>query len=112
MGKFHSFISSNVKHPIDFSLIPFGIILMEFFALITQLPKDTYKSINDLVLLRVIHTIFLLILSKILARFFMAKKIVELKYTTIAITGSVAIAFGALFYNYFGSILGIQLVSA
>ena len=112
MGKFHSFISSNVKHPIDFSLIPFGIILMEFFALITQLPKDTYKSINDLVLLRVIHTIFLLILSKILARFFMAKKIVELKYTAIAITGSVAIAFGALFYNYFGSILGIQLVSA
>jgi len=84
MGRIYPIAKSNQLHRIDFSLIPVGVILIEFSALATQLTKDSYTNLADLLLLRGIHTIFMLVLSNLLSRYFIAKKIVELKYVTIA----------------------------
>jgi hypothetical protein len=111
MGHFHTGERLNVKHGIDFSLIPLGVILIEFSALATQLTKDSYSNLANLLLLRGIHTFFMLVLSHLLARYFIAKKVVELKYVTIALTGTCAIALGALVHSLLGPILGVTLVS-
>jgi len=104
MGRIYPIAKSSQLHRIDFSLIPVGVILIEFSALATQLTKDSYTNLADLLLLRGIHTIFMLVLSNLLSRYFVAKKIVELKYG--------AIAFGALVHSFLGPILGVPLVSA
>ena len=111
MGRIYPIAKSSQLHRIDFSLIPVGVILIEFSALATQLTKDSYTNLADLLLLRGIHTFFMLLLSNIISRYFVAKKIVELKYVTIAVMGTCAIALGALVHSFLGPILGVPLVS-
>ena len=104
-------LGSDFKHKIDFSLVPIGIVLIEFSVFTTQLSKDSYRSFTDLVLLRIVHTAIMLTFASVLSRLFIKLKYTELNYRTIAITGTLTIALGDLIHRYLGNKLGVELVS-
>ena len=104
-------LSSDIKHKIDFSLVPIGIVLIEFSVFTTQLSKDSYRSFADLVLLRIVHTAIMLTFASVLSRLFIKLKYTELNYRTIASTGTLTIALGDLIHRYLGHKLGVELVS-
>jgi two-component sensor histidine kinase len=104
-------LGSQHKHKIDFSLVPIGVILIEFSVFTTQLSKDHYSSLRNLVALRIIHTIIMVTFSILLSRLFIKLKYTELNYRTIAITGTLTIALGDLIHRYLGHKLGVELVS-
>ena len=105
-------LRSSTKHPIDFSLVPFGIILIEFSVFTTQLTKDSYDSIQKLVLLRVLHTLLMLALAALISRIYIRLKKTELNYQTIAITGTLVIAVGDLIHRYMGPAFDVELVDS
>ena len=104
-------LGSDVKHKIDFSLVPVGVILIEFSVLTTQLSKDSYRSLGDLLLLRAVHTAIMLIFASVISRLFIKFKLTEVNYQVIALTGTVTIALGDFIHRYLGHLLGVQLVS-
>ena len=104
-------LGSQHKHKIDFSLVPIGVILIEFSVFTTQLSKDSYRSFADLVLLRIVHTAIMLTFASVLSRLFIKLKYTELNYRTIAITGTLTIGLGDLIHRYLGHKLGVELVS-
>jgi hypothetical protein len=104
-------LGSQHKHKIDFSLVPIGVILIEFSVFTTQLSKDNYSSLRNLVLLRIIHTIIMVTFSVLLSRLFIQLKKYEINYRTLAITGTLTIALGDVIHRYLGHALGVDLVS-
>jgi hypothetical protein len=105
-------LGTKVKHKIDFSLVPIGVILIEFAVLTTQLSKDSYKSLGNLLLLRAVHTVIMLVFAWLISRLFIKLKLTEVNYQVIALTGTVTIAIGDFIHRYLGHLLGVQLVSA
>jgi hypothetical protein len=105
-------LRSDNKHKIDFSLVPIGIILIEFSVFTTQLSKDQYNSLRNLIILRVLHTILMVTFSFLLSRLFIRLKKTELNYRTLAITGTLVIGLGDFIHRFIGPALGVELVSA
>jgi signal transduction histidine kinase len=104
-------LRSDVKHEIDFSLVPFGIILIEFSVFTTQLSKDSYGSLQNLVFLRLAHTALMLVLAALLSHIFIRLRLTELNYRTIAITGTLVIAIGDVIHRFLGPAFDVELVS-
>ena len=105
-------LGSDVKHKIDFSLVPIGIVIIELSVFTTQLSKDQYSSFRNLIILRVLHTILMLTFSSLLSRLFIRLKKTELNYRTLAITGTLVIGLGDFIHRYLGPALGVELVGA
>lgn len=105
------YLRSDVKHKIDFSLVPVGVILIEFLVFFTQLSKDSYSTVLNLVLLRVSHTILMLALAASLSQIFLRLKKSELNYRTMAISGTIIIAIGDFIHRYMGDYFDVELVS-
>jgi len=105
-------LGSDVKHKIDFSLVPIGIVIIEFSIFTTQLSKDQYSSFRNLIILRILHTILMLTFSSLLSRLFIRLKKTELNYRTLAITGTLVIGLGDFIHRYLGPALGVELVGA
>ena len=105
-------LRSENKYKIDFSLVPLGIIIIEFSVFTTQLSKDQYSSLRNLIILRVLHTILMVTLSSLLSRLFMRLKKTELNYRTLAITGTLVIGLGDFIHRFMGPALGVELVGA
>jgi len=105
-------LRSEVKHKIDFSLVPLGIIIIEFSVFTTQLSKDQYSSLRNLILLRVLHTLIMIAFAAILSQIFIRLKRTELNYRTLAITGTLVIGLGDFIHRFMGPALGVELVSA
>ena len=105
-------LRSDSKHKIDFSLVPIGIILIEFSVFTTQLSKDQYNSLRNLIILRVLHTILMVTFSFLLSRLFIRLKKTELNYRTLAITGTLVIGLGDFIHRFMGPALGVDLVNA
>lgn len=105
-------LRSEKKHKIDFSLVPLGIILIEYSVFTTQLSKDQHSSLRNLIILRVLHTILMIGLAYLLSRIFIKLKKIELNYRTLAITGTLVIGFGDFVHRFMGPALGVELVSA
>lgn len=105
-------LRSDIKHRIDFSLVPIGIILIEFSVFTTQLSKDQYSSLRNLIILRVLHTILMVFLANLLSRIFIRMKKIELNYRTLAITGTLVIGLGDFIHRFMGPALGVDLVNA
>jgi hypothetical protein len=103
-------IGSQHKHKIDFSLIPLGVILIEFSVFTTQLSKDDHDSLRGLIIMRVLHTLVMLLLVGLLSQVFIKLKKTELNYRTIAITGTLVIALGDLIHRYMGPYFDVELV--
>jgi hypothetical protein len=105
-------LGSQNKHQVDFSLVPIGIIIIEFSVLTTQLSKDQYSSLRNLILLRVLHTILMMTFSSLLSRLFIRLNKTELNYRTLAITGTLVIGLGDFIHRFLGPALGVELVAA
>jgi signal transduction histidine kinase len=105
-------LRSENKYKIDFSLVPLGIIIIEFSVFTTQLSKDQYSSLRNLIILRVLHTILMVILSSLLSRLFIRLKKTELNYRTLAITGTLVIGLGDFIHRFMDPALGVELVGA
>jgi len=105
-------LSSHNKHKIDFSLVPIGIIIIEFSVFTTQLSKDQHSSLRNLIILRVLHTILMVVFATLLSRLFIRLKKTELNYRTLAITGTLVIGLGDFIHRYLGPALGVELVGA
>jgi hypothetical protein len=105
-------LGSQNKHQVDFSLVPIGIIIIEFSVLTTQLSKDQYSSLRNLILLRVLHTILMVTFSSLLSRLFIRLNKTELNYRTLAITGTLVIGLGDFIHRFLGPALGVELVAA
>ena len=111
MSLFSQSLRSDIKHKIDFSLVPTGVILIEFSVFTTQLSKDQYSSLRNLIFLRVLHTILMVSFAKLLSQLFISFKRTELNYRTIAVTGTLVIALGDFIHRYMGHAFGVELVS-
>jgi hypothetical protein len=105
-------LRSENKYKIDFSLVPLGIIIIEFSVFTTQLSKDQYSSLRNLIILRVLHTILMVTLSSLLSGLFVRLKKTELNYRTLAITGTLVIGLGDFIHRFMGPALGVELVGA
>ena len=105
-------LRSEIKHKIDFSLVPLGIIIIEYTVFTTQLSKDQYSSLRNLILLRVLHTLIMITFAAILSQIFIRLKRTELNYRTLAITGTLVIGLGDFIHRFMGPALGVELVSA
>jgi hypothetical protein len=105
-------LRSEIKHKIDFSLVPIGIIIIEYSVFTTQLSKDQYSSLRNLILLRVLHTLIMIAFAAILSQIFIRLKRTELNYRTLAITGTLVIGLGDFIHRFMGPALGVELVSA
>lgn len=104
-------LGPKYKYPIDFSLIPLGVILIEFSVLTTQLSKAEYESLSRLIELRFLHTVVMLILATALSQVFIKLKKTELNYQTISLIGTLVIAIGDIIHVFLASRFGVQLVS-
>ena len=104
-------IGRQHKHPTDFSLIPLGVILIEFSVFTTQLSKAEYETLAKLIEMRLLHALIMLILAYILSQIFIKLNKTELNYPTIAITGTSVIAIGDVIHIFLASFFGVELVS-
>ncbi len=111
MGRRILGIGSKTKHKIDFSLVPLAIIFIEFSVFITQLSSNSYGTLENLLFLRVIHTIAMIFVSTLVSKVYIRLQKPALSYRTLAITGVLVLAFGDLTHAYLASILGIQLIT-
>lgn len=105
-------LQSENKYKIDFSLVPLGIILIEFSVFTTQFSKDQHESLLNLIILRVLHTLLMIAIAYLLSRLFIRLKKTELNYRTLAITGTLVIGLGDFIHRFMGPALGVELVSA
>jgi hypothetical protein len=111
MRTLFSGISSNIKHTIDFSIVPVAIILIEFSVFITQLSTGSYGSLGNLILLRFIHTVAMIFVSTVVSRVYIWLNKPALSYRTLALTGVLVLAFGDLTHAYLASAFNIELIS-
>ena len=57
MGPLIPGIGSHTKFKMDYSLLPLGVILMEFSVFATQYASASYGSLADLITMRLVHTV-------------------------------------------------------
>ena len=111
MRTLFSGISSNIKHTIDFSLVPVAIIFIEFSVFITQLSAGSYGSLGNLILLRFIHTVAMIFVSTVVSWVYIWLNKPALSYRTLALTGVLVLVFGDLTHAYLASVLNTELIS-
>lgn len=101
----------TTKYAIDFALVPVAIVLIEFSVFIIQVSSETYSSLTDLVILRLIHTGLMLMTSYLVSQTYIYFKKTEVEYRTLALTGILVMAFGDLTHSILASNFEIELVS-
>jgi hypothetical protein len=110
MTKPNTSLQSGTKHSIDFSLVPLAIILIELSVFIAQLASDPSISLSNLILLRVAHTLAMILISSVVSQLYIWFKKPALTYRALATTGVVVLAFGDVGHAYLADALGIELV--
>jgi hypothetical protein len=104
-------LKAKTRYKIDFTLIPPAIILVQFAIFITQFSQDINGNLNDLILLRIIHTIAMLIAANLVWQSFKRLGKTELTYFTLALIGISFLFFGDLTHGFLASLIDIELVS-
>jgi hypothetical protein len=111
MGPLVPGLGSRTKYKMDYSLLPLGVVLMEFSVFATQYASDSYSSLADLILMRLVHTMGMLILALSVGWVLIRKKYFELNYLTIALICTVVIVLGDLMHGYLAGAFGVDLIS-
>lgn len=111
MGPLVPGLGSRTKYKMDYSLLPLGVILMEFSVFATQYASDSYSSLADLILMRLVHTVGMLILALSVGWVLVRKNYHELNYLTIALICTVVIVLGDLMHGYLAGVFGVELIS-
>lgn len=111
MGPLVPGLGSRTKYKMDYSLLPLGVVLMEFSVFATQYASDSYSSLADLMLMRLVHTMGMLILALSVGWVLIRKKYFELNYLTIALICTAVIVLGDLMHGYLAGAFGVDLIS-
>lgn len=111
MGPLVPGLGSRTKYKMDYSLLPLGVVLMEFSVFATQYASDSYSSFADLILMRLVHTVGMLILALSVGWVLIRKKYFELNYLTIALICTAVIVLGDLMHGYLAGVFGVDLIS-
>jgi len=99
------------KYSIDFSLIPLGVIFLELSVLTTEIGKARHRTLGDLLLMRLLHTLTLMAITLVLSQTLKRMKIRELSYPTIAFTGLCVISVGIYLHRILASYFEIEVIS-
>jgi hypothetical protein len=105
-----SVFSSNTKYKVDFSLVPIAIIIIEISVFITKVTSDSSSDTGNLLLLRFIHTVFMVMISSLVSQTYKTLKKFELSYRALAITGVFVITLGDLSHEFMASRFGVNLI--
>jgi len=111
MGPLVPGLGSRTKYKMDYSLLPLGVILMEFSVFATQFASDSYSSFGNLIAMRLVHTIGMLILALSVGWVLTRKQLFELSYLTSAAICTVVIVVGDLMHGYLADAFGVELIS-
>ena len=111
MGPLVPGLGSRTKFKMDYSLLPLGVILMEFSVFATQWASDSYSSVGNLIAMRLVHTIGMLILALSVGWILTRKQLFELTYLTNAAICTVVIVLGDLMHGYLADAFGVELIS-
>lgn len=111
MSQFTSAISRFKKYPIDFSLIPIGIVILELAAFLTQFGKKQYSHISGLLEARGLHALVLIIVSSLTIYACKKYKVQEFSYFQLSLMGLVFIGLADLIYIFIASPFGVEEVS-
>ena len=82
-------LRSKPRFPLDFSLLPAGIILLELGATLTELARMNPGDSKLILLLRAIHTLTLFTITIIAKRILENRRVIEVSYTQIFSLGLV-----------------------
>jgi hypothetical protein len=104
-------LGSKSTYPVDFTLVPVAIILIEISVFFTQLSSEAENNLTNLVLLRVFHTIAMLFIAYLVSRGYRRFNLLQANFGTLAITGVMVIALGDITHAYLASVFDIELVS-
>lgn len=104
-------IKLNKRYRIDFSLIPIGILILEFAIFFTDLAKSDFPNVADLALVRLLHTTFLLAISALLSRVYQRMQQTEISYLGIALPSTAGLLMGLIIYRALASGFNIETVS-
>jgi two-component sensor histidine kinase len=105
-----SLFNSSTKYRVDFSLVPIAIIIIEISVFITKVTSDSSSDTGNLLLLRIIHTIFMVMIASIVSQTYKTLKKFELSYRALAITGVFVITLGDLSHEFMASRFGVNLI--
>jgi hypothetical protein len=104
--------ASKTKHKLDFTLAPIAIILIELAVFFTQLPNELENNLRNLIVMRVLHTVLMLLIAMLVSQIFMRTHWTEHTFFSLALTGIVVIAIGDVLHGYLASLFDVELVSA
>jgi two-component sensor histidine kinase len=99
------------SYPVDFALVPVAIILIEISVFFTQLPGEIEKNLDNLVLLRIVHTAAMLLIAYSVSWGYRRINLFRTNFATLALTGIVVIALGDATHFYLAKLFDIELVS-
>ena len=105
------FDRADEKIKIDFSLIPLGIVLLEFSILSTELVLETYSNIYEIFLIRVIHASFLFLCGYLFTRLAIRRGKLEFSFRELAIPGAVIAILGVFGTNVIAHSLHVEPIS-
>jgi hypothetical protein len=111
MSQSISAIGRFKKYPIDFSLIPIGIVILELAAFLTQFGKKQYSHISGLLEARGLHALVLIIVSSLTIYLCKKYKVQEFSYFQLSLMGLVFIGLADLIYIFIASPFGVDEVS-
>lgn len=104
--------ASKTKHKLDFTLVPIAIILIELAVFFTQLPNEIDSNLKNLIVMRILHTVLMLLIAQLVSESYKAANWTEHTFFTLAITGVIVIAIGDVLHGYLASLFNVELVSA
>ncbi|CAN2212387.1 hypothetical protein MCEMRE254_01025 [Candidatus Nanopelagicaceae bacterium] len=99
------------KYKIDFSLIPIGVLILEFSIFNTEIHKRHYLRLTDLALMRLLHTIIILTLAYCLSKIVQKSKKLDFTYIGICALGLPLSICGLLINRTLSSGLNIENTS-
>ena len=111
MRALNASLGAKSKYPIDFTLVPVAIVLIEISVFFTQLAREVERNLTSLILLRVIHTLIMIFIAYLVSQAYKRLQKINASFGELAITGVLVMAFGDLTHAYFASLFEIELVS-
>lgn len=82
-------LNSRPRFPLDFSLLPAGILLLELGATLTEIARMNPGDSKSILLLRTIHTLTLFAITVIAKRILENRRVIEVSYIQIFSLGLV-----------------------
>ena len=111
MFKNFPFQNSGERYKIDFSLLPFGILLLELAILSTDLTLRSYPSFFDIFIIRFFHALYLLIFSYLFSYTCQRRGRYNLSYFEVAIPATLAVMAGVFWTNFLAEKLAVEPLS-